>query len=245
MAGVAFILVMTAVVLVIGLRTWMLQARRAQALAVLFRAEQAWQAVAQDWRVKAQAPDLSGERRAIEDLKARIDALASEREARLRALARPVAEAEQRARYLGQLRLENARLYNLGPARCAVLRSWGIDTAADVTQSKVAEIPGFGRNLTDRLVNWADGLQRQFRFEPAWTVDPLELQKLDRDLASRRIKLMKALRTAIGALEEYNAGDRRHRLRHKPVDGWASVKRRGRPAGYLSCTPKIALVHAY
>jgi DNA-binding helix-hairpin-helix protein with protein kinase domain len=203
MAAVAFATIMTAVVLVVGLRTWLLQARRAQALAVLVQAEQAWQAVVQDWLVKAQAPDLSGERRAIEDLKARIDALGPEREARLRALARPVAESEQRARYLGQFRIEDARLYNLGPARCAVLRSWGIDTAADVTPAKVAEIPGFGRNLTDRIVNWADGLQRQFRFEPGSTVDPLEVQRLDRELAGRRIRLMKELRSAIGALEEW------------------------------------------
>jgi DNA-binding helix-hairpin-helix protein with protein kinase domain len=138
----------------------------------------------------------------IEDLKARIDALAPERETQLRALARPVAEAEQRARYLGQFRIEDARLYNLGPARCAVLRSWGIDTAADLTPEKVAEIPGFGRNLTDRIVSWADGVQRRFRFEAGSTVDPLEVQKLDRELAGRRIKLMKELRNAIGALEE-------------------------------------------
>jgi DNA-binding helix-hairpin-helix protein with protein kinase domain len=202
MAAVIFMMVITTVVLVISLRTWMLQARCAQALAVLVQADQAWQAVAQDWRVTAQAPDLSGERRAIQDLKARIDALAPEREARLRALARPVAESEQRARYLGQFRVEDARLYNLGPARCAVLRSWGIDTAADVIPAKVAEVPGFGRNLTDRIVNWADGLQRQFRFEAGSTVDPLEVQKLDRELAGRRIKLMKALRNAIAALEE-------------------------------------------
>jgi DNA-binding helix-hairpin-helix protein with protein kinase domain len=202
MAAVAFMMVMVLVVLVIGLRAWMRQATRAQALAVLVQAEQAWQAVAQDWQVKAQAPDLSGARRVIEDLKAKIDALAPEREARLRALARPVAESEQRARYLGQFRIEDARLYNLGPARCAVLRSWGIDTAADVTPAKVAEIPGFGRNLTDRIVSWADGLQRQFRFEAGSTVDPLEVQKLDRELAGRRIKLMKELRNAIGALEE-------------------------------------------
>ncbi len=202
MAAVAFIVAMAVVVLPIGLRTWMLRSRRAQALAVLVQAEQAWLAVAQDWQVKAQPPDLSGDRRAVEDLKARIDALAPEREARLRALARPVAEAEQRARYLGQFRVEDARLYNLGPARCAVLRSWGIDTAADVTQAKVAEIPGFGRNLTDRIVSWADGLQRQFRFEAGSTVDPLEVQKLDRALAGRRIKLMKELRNALGALEE-------------------------------------------
>jgi DNA-binding helix-hairpin-helix protein with protein kinase domain len=163
---------------------------------------------------------MAGERRTIEELKARIDALAPEREARLKALARPVAEAEQRARYLGQYRVENARLYNLGPARCAVLRSWGIDTAAHVTSSKVAEIPGFGRNLTDRIVSWADGLRRQFRFEAASTVDPIEVQKLDRELAGRRIKLMKDLRSAIGALEE-----RVNSLHRARAAGWPTLER--------------------
>ena len=168
----------------------------------------------QDWHAKAKAPDVSGERRTIEELKAKIDALSPEREARLKALARPVAEAEQRARYLGQYRIEDARLYNLGPARCAVLRSWGIDTAADVTPSKVAEIPGFGRNLTDRIVNWADGLQRQFRFEAASTVDPMEVQKLDRELAGRRIKLMKELRNCnrgVGGADQHLPGCPRRR----------------------------------
>ena len=51
-------------------------------------------------------------------------------------------------------------------------------------------------------MRWADGLQRQFRFEGGSTVDPLEVQKLDRELAGRRIKLMKELRNALGALEE-------------------------------------------
>jgi DNA-binding helix-hairpin-helix protein with protein kinase domain len=195
-------MVAVAVVLVLGLWTWMLRAKRAHALTMLAHGSRTWQAAVHTWLAEAKTPDMAGERRTIEDLKARIDALAPEREVRLKALARPVAEAEQRARYLGQYRIENARLYNLGPARCAVLRSWGIDTAADVTSSKVAEIPGFGRNLTDRIVNWADGLQRQFRFEAASTVDPMEVQKVDRELAGRRVKLMKELRTAIGALEE-------------------------------------------
>ena len=101
-------------------------------------------------------PDFSSHRQAIEALKAKLDALGPEREARIRALARVISEAEQRADYLGQFRIETAGLYNIGAARCAVLRSWGIETAAEVNEGKIAEIPGFGRNLTDRLVNWRE-----------------------------------------------------------------------------------------
>ena len=45
---------------------------------------------------------------------------------------------------LATFRIEDAKLTNIGPARCAVLRSWGIDTAADVDEAKIADIPGFG-----------------------------------------------------------------------------------------------------
>jgi DNA-binding helix-hairpin-helix protein with protein kinase domain len=180
---------------------WITEAQRTQALDALKRAEEAWHAAAQEWQVKAKGPDLSGERQALEDLKAKIDALASERESRLKALVRSVPEAEQRARYLAQFRIEDAGLHNIGPARCAVLRSWGIETAAEVDAGKIAEMPGFGRNLTDRLVNWRQGRERNFKFLPLSIADPLDVQKVDREIAARRIKLMKELRTGIAELE--------------------------------------------
>lgn len=194
------------VICALSRRPWVTEAQRARGREALKRAEQAWQAAVQEWQAKAKGPDFSGERRAVEDLKAKIDALASEREARLRALARPIPEAEQRARYLGQFRIDDAGLYNIGPARCAVLRSWGIETAADVDAAKMAEIPGFGRGLTDRLVNWRWGREQNFKFTPLCIADPVEVQKLDRELAARRIKLMKELRTGILALERRVSG---------------------------------------
>ena len=83
-----------------------------------------------------------------------------------------------------------------------MLRSWGIETAAEVNEGKIAEIPGFGRSLTDRLVNWRERLEAKFRFEPVAVTDPLEVRKIDRELAARRIKLMKELRVGIAALEK-------------------------------------------
>ena len=36
-----------------------------------------------------------------------------------------------------------------------MLRSWGVEAAAEIDEEKVGSIPGFGRKLTERLVNWA------------------------------------------------------------------------------------------
>ena len=134
-------------------------------------------------------------------MKKDLDALAAEREARIRACATPEPEAEQRARYLAGFRIEAAKLTNIGPARCAVLRSWGIDTAADVDEGKIADIPGFGRNLTDKLVIWRAVKEKVFIYNAAPIVDPLEAQRIDRQLAARRTKLMKELRELIRDVE--------------------------------------------
>jgi len=137
----------------------------------------------------------------ILELKAKLDGLATERTARLRALAKPVSESQQRLTYLEQFRIDEAGLFNIGGARIAVLRSWGVETAAEIDERKISSIPGFGRNLTERLVNWREGLEQRFHFEPAVVADPRDVQRLDRELGARRTSYMKELRAAIIALE--------------------------------------------
>ena len=53
----------------------------------------------------------------------------------------------------------------------------------------------------DRLVNWRDGLERKFLFEPAAVADPLEVRKVDHEIAVQRIGFMKELRIRIVGLE--------------------------------------------
>jgi len=166
------------------------------------RADEVWQALVREWQAQPAPPDFSNQRKAIESLKAKFDALLPEREARIRALARVISEAEQRTHYLGQFRIEDAGLHNIGAARAAVLRSWGIETAAEIDVAKIAEIPGFGRSLTERLVYWRERLENKFRFEPVAVADPLEVRKIDRELATRRTRLVKELRSGIAALEK-------------------------------------------
>jgi DNA-binding helix-hairpin-helix protein with protein kinase domain len=175
---------------------------RAAAREAFIRADEAWQTLVGEWQAQPAAPDFSDKRHAIERLKARLDALGPERERRVKALEKTITVAEQRARYLGQFRIEDAGLYNMGVARSAVLRSWGIETAAEIDEAKIAEVPGFGRNLTDRLVNWRDGLEGRFLFEPAAVADPLEVRKVDREIAVQRIGFMKEGRIRIVGLEK-------------------------------------------
>jgi hypothetical protein len=165
-------------------------------------AERAWAKAAAAWEAQSAPPDLSNLRPLIEHLKRQLDALASEREAAIRACAAAETKEAQRARYLGAFRIEDAKLTNFGPARCAVLRSWGVDTAADIDGAKIAAIPGFGKYLTDKLVLWRDTKEKAFIPITGTIIDPHDVQGVDRRLAARRTKLMKYLREKITEVEQ-------------------------------------------
>jgi DNA-binding helix-hairpin-helix protein with protein kinase domain len=164
-------------------------------------AKRAWAKAAAAWQGQPTPPDVSDLRPPIESLKAELDALSAERQAAIAACAAPESEQDQRARYLGGLRIEDAKLANIGPARCAVLRSWGIDTAADIDEAKISEIPGFGKSLTDKLIIWREFKEKAFIASTASIIDPHEVQRIDRRLATRRTKLMKELRERITEVE--------------------------------------------
>ena len=80
----------------------------------------------------------------------------------------------------------------------------------DVDEGKIADIPGFGKNLTDKLVIWRAMKEKSFAYYAAPIVDPLEVQRIDRQLAARRTKLMKELRERIAQVEQrvasFNSG---------------------------------------
>lgn len=164
-------------------------------------AKRAWAKAAAAWKALPNPPDTADLRPPILQLKKQLDALGSEREAAIRASAAPETEDAQRARYLGGFRIEDAKLSNIGPARCAVLRSWGIDTAADIDEAKIAAIPGFGKNLTDKLVIWRAMKEKIFVPHTGAVIDPHDVQRIDRRLAARRTKLMKELRERISEVE--------------------------------------------
>jgi DNA-binding helix-hairpin-helix protein with protein kinase domain len=84
----------------------------------------------------------------------------------------------------------------------------------EIDEEKVGSIPGFGRSLTERLVNWREGLEQRFHFEPAAITDPRDVQRIDRELAARRTRYVKELRRAIFALETRinDIGDERRDL---------------------------------
>ncbi|MGA1341826.1 MAG: hypothetical protein ACO33A_02080 [Hyphomonas sp.] len=74
-------------------------------------------------------------------------------------------EVQLRA-YLDTFRIGPGCVQAVGAGRIAQLVSFGIETAADLDVKIIAQIPGFGDQLTDRLFKWRRDLEKRFRFNP-------------------------------------------------------------------------------
>ncbi len=131
------------------------------------------------------------------------------------------AEARQKHQFLERYFLDAASIPGVGPAKKAALRSFGIETAADVTWNTVISVKGFGEVLTRAVVDWRKSYERRFVFnrnlavteadknavrvkivtrkrilEITLNAGAAELQRLRQDMISRTNTLSTALRAA-------------------------------------------------
>ena len=95
--------------------------------------------------------------------------------------------------FLNKYHLRGAGINGIGPGKLAVLRSYGIETAADVSHGAVLQVPGFGEILTAKLIGWRRNLEKGFRFDGSRAIDPNDIAEMDRKLELKRRQLEAAL----------------------------------------------------
>jgi DNA-binding helix-hairpin-helix protein with protein kinase domain len=70
-----------------------------------------------------------------------------------------------------------------------MLSSYGIGDAAEVSRAAIEAVPGFGRFLIMQLLTWRQSLEAKFRFDPSRGIDPADLQRVDQEIAMRRVEI--------------------------------------------------------
>jgi DNA-binding helix-hairpin-helix protein with protein kinase domain len=122
-------------------------------------------------------------------------------------------EATQRAKFLQTQFISDNEIPGIGPAREAILRSNGIETAQDIDRNRILAIDGFGEVLSGALLAWKEKVTRQFRFNAAAAVERNELAQLvlRYKQAQRRIEVR--LPTALAELRACSARAEGH-LQH-------------------------------
>jgi DNA-binding helix-hairpin-helix protein with protein kinase domain len=96
------------------------------------------------------------------------------------------AEARQKHQFLERQFLDTVSISGVGSTKKAALRSFGIETAADVTWNKVIAVKGFGEVLTRAVVDWRKACERRFVFNPRLGATEADKNSIRAQIANRK-----------------------------------------------------------
>ncbi len=92
----------------------------------------------------------------------------------------------QLEKLLDSFDIYDARITGIGEQRKATLISYGIETAADVSYSRINGVPGFGPVYTSNLVAWRQSLESCFVFDPNKGIDPADKQAVEQEITLKK-----------------------------------------------------------
>jgi DNA-binding helix-hairpin-helix protein with protein kinase domain len=147
-----------------------------------------WGQVHGEWQTRAGGQSFDAKLSELEQLKRELDQLPSVRLRKLNEL-RTRQNQLQREEFLDGFEIDNATIAGFGPGRKQTLSSYGIETAADITERRLANVPGFGPILCAKLLDWRASLEVQFTFDPGRQIDPRHIAKVEQGIRSEKRRM--------------------------------------------------------
>jgi len=111
------------------------------------------------------------------------------------------AETRQKRQFLERHFIDDATIAGVGTAKKAALRSFGIETAADITWARVIAVKGFGEVLTRAVVDWQKACERRFVFKPQIAVTDADKNAVRAQVAARKRAIEVALNAGAAELQ--------------------------------------------
>lgn len=118
--------------------------------------------------------------------------------------------ARQREAFLDKHFIADAKIPQIGRSRITVLRSYGIETAADIDEENILAIHGFGPVITQGLLDWRTQVEGHFRFNPAAPLPDRELLSLQMKYRQLQQTLERELQNAPTALRAISSRADQH-----------------------------------
>jgi len=153
-----------------------------------------WNRVQSEWQIRAGSQSFETKRSELERLKMEWDQLPNVRLRKadeLRARQRQL----QMEQFLDRFEIDRATIPSIGPGRKQTLSSYGIETAADITEREIAKVPGFGPVLCVTLIDWRASIEARFRFDPKRQIDPRHIAKVEQDVLAEKRRIEDGLRS--------------------------------------------------
>ncbi|EGO8360394.1 hypothetical protein EYW98_13235 [Escherichia coli] len=139
----------------------------------------------------------------LEKMKDEILGLPEEEKRALVAL-HDTARERQKQKFLEGFFIDVASIPGVGPTRKAALRSFGIETAADVTRRGVKQVKGFSDHLTQAIIDWKASCERRFVFRSNEAVTLADRQAVTAKMAAKRHRLEAALTEGAAELQRFH-----------------------------------------
>jgi hypothetical protein len=189
--------------------------------AAVAQADKAWQTVEIQWKRLADNKAWLAARRQADDLIQRFQRLGGEEANRITGLKTRQRENQLRL-FLEKYPIGPAVIKGIGDSRKTTLRSYGIETAADIERSRIEGISGFGPGIATVLLDWRALIERKFIFDSTQPLDPVDVTAIKNDIARQSADLTTQLRQSLSSLQQSAAGvlGVRASLRTSAVDVW-------------------------
>jgi DNA-binding helix-hairpin-helix protein with protein kinase domain len=160
-----------------------------------------WVAINQRWKKEAEDKEFKDHFNQLTLLKRNYESLEKEYKQALITL-QSTARERQLKIFLSSCFIDSYTIPLIGVGRKATLRSFGVETAADISYGKILSIPGFGEALTSELLAWRQDLERTFRFDPAKGVDKNDRHLLKQKFIPRMRPIERGLESGIEKLNQ-------------------------------------------
>jgi len=158
-----------------------------------------WQNLQNNWTTYTNSKDFSDQLAQLQNLRSQYEALPQNRLQALQQLETNKYRLQLHA-HLDACRIARGRIRGIGDARKATLQSYGIETAADITDQQVLAVPGFGPVALMNLKNWRNQQEKRFRFDPNKGVDPAAKNAVERHILTEKIELERRLNEGLSKL---------------------------------------------
>ena len=164
-------------------------------------AQHAWNGAQERWSAQAGPERFENRKQDLNRQRMEYEGLPGLRLKKLNELERNLRQ-RQLEQFLDRHRIAVAGISNIGPGRQATLRSFGIETAADVNYHSISSVPGFGQVLTSNLLSWRASVERRFVFNPARGVDPADKTAVEKEIADKRTRIERELQSGPSQLRQ-------------------------------------------
>ncbi len=185
--------------------------------------EAQWQRALADWRGKCGAEPFETLKVSLRQVRTELQDLPRAEAAKVEAYHRNRRAAQLDA-FLEGFQIRRVKLSGIGPSRLATLTSYGIETAADITQGRILNVPGFGPATSKPLLAWRKQVEARFVFNATTTAaDTAAINTIRNETALRSRELLERLRTGAHKLSQLAVELRARQQVHDP--GLATLHR--------------------